>query len=484
MTASPPPTGAAYLPTSQAWHVARRLTGGATPALVAEITSLGVPAWIDQQLNPSSIDDHVYDAIATRFGSQTEAIWSVKDKIDTGVIEGWQRKLSVQCEHVARMCWSRRQLQALLTDFWTNHLNVAAMSDGVDESRAHYQATIRSLALGKFTDLLVAASKHPAMLTFLDNRSSRRQHPNENQGRELLELHTLGVGNYPESTVSSSSRVLTGQSVEDESGGFEYKPWYHATGTVKVLTWQHPNTSQTAGDGTAVVMLRFLARHPATARRICTKLAQYFVSETPSTTLIDSLVATYLAGDTAIAPVLRKMFTSAEFAASIGAVTRRPLESWVATIRLLGLGVDRSGYDGVQALVYQLGDAGQSPMNWPTPDGFPILSAAWGSTNATLSRWNFIRSVVNGWWPDSLTRTASLLTWVHPAPLPGTHGQLVDDIALRLFGRKLSDDHKAATLTFMSVVSTTALTATSPAVTGRLGDLVTLLLDSPYHSYR
>jgi hypothetical protein len=231
-------------------------------------------------------------------------------------------------------------------------------------------------------------------------------------------------------------------------------------------------------------MLRFLARHPATARRICTKLAQYFVSETPSTALIDSLVATYLAGDTAIAPVLRTMFTSAEFAASIGAVTRRPLESWVATVRLLGLGIDAAGYEGVQALVYQLGDAGQSPMNWPTPDGFPILSAAWGSTNATLSRWNFIRSVVNGWWPDSLTRTASLLAWVHPAPLPGTHGQLVDDIALRLFGRKLSDDHKAATLTFMSVASTTALTATSPAVTWRLGDLVTLLLDSPYHSYR
>ena len=123
-------------------------------------------------------------------------IWSVKDKIDTGVLSGWERKLSVQCEHIARLCWSKRQLQALMTDFWTNHLNVAAMSDGVDESRAHYQSTIRGLALGKFTDLLVAASKHPAMLTFLDNRSSRRQHPNENQGRELLELHTLGVGNY------------------------------------------------------------------------------------------------------------------------------------------------------------------------------------------------------------------------------------------------------------------------------------------------
>ncbi len=165
-------------------------------------------------------------------------------------------------------------------------------------------------------------------------------------------------------------------------------------------------------------MLRYLARQPATARRICTKLAQYFVSETPSTTLVDSLVATYLAGDTAIAPVLRKMFTSAEFTAqhrcrdpAAPRVVGRDgpaARVWAST---------HSGYDGVQALVYQLGDAGQSPMNWPTPDGFPIPSAAWGSTNATLSRWNFIRSIVNGWWPNSLTRTATLLAWVHPGAL-------------------------------------------------------------------
>ena len=124
-------------------------------------------------------------------------------------------------------------------------------------------------------------------------------------------------------------------------------------------------------------------------------------------------------------------------------------------------------------------------MNWPTPDGYPIASAAWGSTNATLTRWNFTRNVVNGWWPNSLTRsTATCSTWVHPAPLPTTHGQLVDDIALRLFGRTLAADHRAARWPSSSVTATTALTATSAAVTWRLGDLVTLLLDSPYHSYR
>jgi hypothetical protein len=196
------------------------------------------------------------------------------------------------------------------------------------------------------------------------------------------------------------------------------------------------------------------------------------------------MVATYLSGDTAIAPVLRTMLTSTEFAASIGAVTRRPLESNVATIRLLGLGPDKTGYDGIRALVWGLDDAGQSPMNWPTPDGYPIASAAWGSSNAMLRRWNFTRNVVNGWWPDTLTRSATLLEWVHPGPLPTTHGQLLDDIALRLFGRTMADAHRTAVLSFISATESKVLTGTSPAVTWRLGDLVTVLLDSPYHSYR
>jgi uncharacterized protein (DUF1800 family) len=484
MSASPPATGKAYLPTSKSWHFARRLTGGATPTLAAQITALGTTTWLDQQLDPYGINDDAFGTFAARFGSQTEAIWSVKDKIDTGKLNGYSNKFAVQCEHVARLCWSKRQLQALLVDFWTNHLNVAALSDGVDESRAHYQHVIRAGALGKFSDLLVAASKHPAMLTFLDNRSSRHEHPNENQGRELLELHTLGVGYYTESMVSNSSRVLTGESVENESGMFEFKPWYHSVGAVQLHSWKNANASRPTGDAVATSMLEYLAHHPDTARRICTKLAQYFVSETPSTALVSSMMKTYKAKDTAIAPVLRTMILSAEFTASIGAVTRRPLESTVASVRLLGLGPDTKGYEGVKALVYALGDAGQSPMNWPTPDGYPIASAAWGSTNATLSRWNFTRSLVNGWYPTTLTRKATLLAWVHPAPLPPTHGQLVDDIALRLFGRKTTDAHRTAVLTFIGATPATALTSSSAAVTWRLGDLVTLLLDSPYHSYR
>ncbi|GAA4355827.1 DUF1800 domain-containing protein [Angustibacter luteus] len=481
--AAPPTTGSYYVNRTQATLLAQRTTGGATPALVASITRLGAAKWLDYQLNPARLNDATFERIATRFAKQSMPIWQVRSLLEEGGLKGWEHKFQIQCEHVARLCWSSRQLQAVMTDFWTNHLNVAVMSDGVDESRAHYQYTIRTKALGKYSDLLLAASQHPAMLTFLDNRSSRKAHPNENQGRELLELHTLGVGNYTETDVLNSTRVLTGLSVENESGEFEYKPWYHWTGAVKVLGWKSVNNSRPAGLAVARSMLTYLAHHPATARRVCTKLAQYFVAETPPPALVSRMVTTYLKNDTAIAPVLRMMFLSAEFRASWGAVTRRPLEATVANVRSLGLGIDATGYEGVKALVYAMGEAGQSPMNWPTPDGYPLASAAWGSTSATLERWNFTRSLTAGWWPTTLTRP-NLLTFVHPAALPTTHGPLVDAVATKLFGRTLAAADRTAVLTFLGVTATSPLRADSAAVTWRLAEWVSLLLDSPYQLYR
>ncbi len=481
---SPPTTGSAYTTNSPSWHLARRATSGASASLASSIYRFGTTKWLDYQLDPRRVDDSSYDRIAARFGSQSTSIWAVQDNLNTGRLKGWEHKFAVQCEHVARLLWSRRQLQALMTDFWANHLNVAVMSDGVDASRAHYQYTLRNRALGKYSDLLLAASQHPAMLTYLDNRSSRATHPNENQGRELLELHTLGVGNYTESDVLNSTRVLTGLSVDNESGQFEFKPWYHWTGPVKVVTWRNTNASRTDGLAVARSMLTYLAQHPATARRICTKLAQYFVADTPPSALVSRMVNTYLKSGTAIAPVLRVMFTSSEFRSSYGAVTRRPLESVLATVRILGLGPDASGYEGVKALVYAIGDAGQSPMNWPTPDGYPQAAAAWGSTSATLQRWNFTRSLVNGWWPTTLTRSTTLLQHVHPRALPTTHGAFVDDVTRQLLGRTLPGAHRDAILTFLGVSATTPLNSGSAAVTWRLGEWVSLLLDSPYHVYR
>ena len=357
-------------------------------------------------------------------------------------------------------------------------------SDDIDESRAHYQYTIRRNSLGRFEDLLVAASMHPSMLTYLNNRDSDAEHPNENQGRELLELHTVGIdAGYDEDDVLDSARILTGLSVDRESGEYEFKPWRHWVGPVRVLEFSDPNPTRAGGETVARAYLRYLAYHPATAQRIALKLARRFVSDTPPDALIQELAGVYLAQDTAIAPVLRRLFDSGAFRASVGAKTVRPFESMIATLRVLGVGPEDSGIDAATSLVWMSESLGQSPFGAPYPTGWADVAAAWSSTAVTLNRWNNTRNLTSGWWPSELTRPA-LRDRVLPATLPATHGEAVDAIATALFGIPLADEHRQAVLAFVGKAADAALRSNSALVTWRLAEVVSLMLDSPYHHYR
>ena len=474
-----------YVTTDPARHLLRRATFGITTADLADVMRLGTAGWIDWQLNPAAISDPAGDNIDARFPNQKKPIWQVRDLINTGVINGWTQMEDVRTSFVGRAAWSKRQLQAVMEDFWSNHFNVTCPGDPIDDSRADYQQVLRAGALGKFSDLLPAISAHPAMLTYLNNRDSTWQHPNENQGRELLELHTVGVAaGYGEAGVLDSARILTGLSVSGDSGEFLYEPWRHWTGTVSVLGFTDANAPQAGGLAVANRYLNYLAHHPATATRLATKLAHRFVSDSPSTALISSLAAVYLANDTAIAPVVRALFGSAEFAASTGVKVRRPLESVIATVRLLGLGPDAgTASDGIQALVYQAADGGQAPFGWGPPDGYPDSATAWASTAVTISRWNTTLDLVAGWWPSQLSR-ADLAASIFGSTLPTTHAALVDGAAHRLFGASLRPEHQTAVLTFIGAAATDPVTFSSDAVTWQLPYWIALLLDSPYHVYR
>ena len=474
-----------YVTTDPARHLLRRATFGVSTADLADVTRLGTAGWVDWQLNPGAISDPAGNNIDARFPNQKAPIWQVRNLIDTGVINGWTQMEDVRTSFVGRAAWSKRQLQAVMEDFWSNHFNVTCPGDPIDDSRADYQQVLRAGALGRFADLLRAISAHPAMLTYLNNRDSTWQHPNENQGRELLELHTVGVAaGYGEAGVLDSARILTGLSVSSDSGEFLYEPWRHWTGTVAVLGFTDANATQAGGLAVANRYFNYLAHHPATATRLATKLAHRFVSDSPSTTLINSLAAVYLANDTAIAPVLRALFGSAEFAGSTGRKVRRPLESVIATVRLLGLDPDAgAGSDGIQALVYQAADGGQAPFGWGPPDGYPDSAAAWASTAVTISRWNTTLDLVAGWWPNQLSR-ADLAASIFGSTLPTTHAALVDAAAHRLFGVSLRSEHQTAVLTFIGAAAADPVTFGSDAVNWQLPYWIALLLDSPYHVYR
>jgi hypothetical protein len=201
-----------------------------------------------------------------------------------------------------------------------------------------------------------------------------------------------------------------------------------------------------------------------------------FVSDTPPAALVSRLAKVYLDNGSAIAPVVRALFTSAEFAASVGAKVRTPFEDVVATLRVLGLGVERvdptanpTGIAGVQALYWMLDSVGQAPLHW-------LLSGQ-------LVRWNNHICLAAGWWPTQLTRPASLVRHLVPV-LPSTYGGLVDALCRRLLGTPMSSGHAATLLTFLGKQAGSGLTASDEAVGWKFPNLVALVLDSPYFLVR
>ncbi len=478
-TAAPATAAGSLVSTDPIAHLLRRATFGPTAATLAEATRLGVDGWLDRQLAPAKIDDAACDALLARLPLAGATITAARAKLKVHSYDGFKQ---LGRAAVARAAWSNRQLFESAVAFWANHLHIAAPSSGVWDSRMDYdQQVIRKHAFGRFADMLKASMRHPAMLTYLDNRSSTKANPNENYARELMELHTVGLV-YSEADVKAAARLLTGLGVT-KTGTYAYTAAQHSTGTVKILDFTHANGSAEGGEAAALAFADHLARHPATAQRIATKLCLRFVADEAPATLVTRLAQVYLDNDTAITPVLRALFTSPEFAAARGAKTRTPFEDMIATIRALGLGPEKSGVKALDALYNAMVNAGNAPMRWSPPNGFPDSAAAWASPSAFLMRCNLHLNLATGWYPSQLTRPADLLKSLVPV-LPGTYGALVDALAVRLTGAKLPAAHTAAVLSVAGKLPTSPLTASDKSLAGHAPYLIALVLDSPTFQLR
>jgi len=245
-------------------HLLRRTTYGLTPALVAEARQLGADGWLTQQLQPASIDDPACDGYLARYPRLTHSIAQVRGELSLG---SWDVMQDLGEATLLRAAWSRRQLQEVMVEFSSNHLNVTGPSSDVWDCRHRFDAdVIRPNALGRFSDLLVASSLHPAMLHYLNNDVSTKASPNENFGRELLELHTVGVdAGYSEAEMRSSALVMTGCTTDAVTGEFVYRPRWHYIGPVGVLGWSSANPTGPGGLDVTKAYLRYLAGHRQTA---------------------------------------------------------------------------------------------------------------------------------------------------------------------------------------------------------------------------
>ncbi len=473
---------ASFLPADRDLHLLRRATWGPTPSLAKRIHKMGATAWLEEQLKPRTIDDSACSSlISTRFPGLSMGLTEAFTTLDGS----WELMQQLGVAAITRATWSKRQLLEVMVDFWSNHLNIANPSDSVWWSRHDYDRNvIRRHALGKFSSMLTASATHPAMMTYLNNAESTKDSPNENYGRELLELHSVGVdAGYTEDEMRTSALILTGFGISWDSGAFAYDPQDHYTGPVSVLGWSAPNAGAVKGYSTGLSYIDYLAHHPATARRIAYKLCERFVSDTPPPALVTKLANTYRAHDTAIVPVLRELFHAKGFRAAMGRKVRRPMQDVVATLRILGVQPDANDETyGLRELGWMLEGLSDMPYAWVQPNGYPDYANAWRSAGSSLNRWNTHFSLAAGW-SDHL-RLPDLRTNLLPTTLPATHGGLVDALAQRLVFRKLASTHRNAVLGFLGKSAGDALHASDEAVKGRLPYLVALILDSPYHGIR
>ncbi len=300
-----------------------------------------------------------------------------------------------------RAIYSNHQLQELLVDFWYNHFNVF-LNKGADRYLipTYERDAIRPHVFGKFYDLLFATAKSPAMLFYLDNSQSVGQDSvvagrpnkrvrrglNENYGRELLELHTLGVdGGYTQQDVINVARCFTGWTIANprKGGTFEYNDKMHDKGEKVVLGHVIP-----AGGGMndGLKVLDILAHHPSTAHFISLQLAKRFVADDPPPSLVDRMAATFRKRDGDLREVMRTMLLSPEFwsEGAYRAKVKTPFEMVVSAVRATNADVTSAFL-----LVNQLQKLGEPLYRKIEPTGYSSANAEWVSSAGLLDRMNF-----------------------------------------------------------------------------------------------
>jgi uncharacterized protein (DUF1800 family) len=380
-----------------------------------------------------------------------------------------------------RDVYSDRQLEAVMTDFWLNHFNVYVRKNQNEPYLipAYERDTIRPRALGKFEDLLVATAESPAMLMYLDNWQSigpdsqaARQGPqmaryaqnpqvkaalkdrglNENYGRELMELHTLGVnGGYTQKDVTEVAKVFTGWTIlpPQQGGGFQFQfeERRHEPGTKTVLG----KTIKENGMNEGLEVLHMLATSPATAKFVSTKLAVRFVSDDPPAALVDRMAQSFLASDGDIKTVLRTMFDSPEFWAPAAerSKVKTPEEFVVSAVRASGATVNNS-----LALVQALDKLGMPLYGMQTPNGYSWMSEPWVSTGALVSRMNFALVLTGDRLPGIRTDWTKLLGEPNkPLEMASSDGSIDPEVVAKekkleqiLLGQPLSEKTRMAVL--------------------------------------
>ena len=386
---------------------------------------------------------------------------------------------------VVRAVYSERQLLEMMVDFWFNHFNVR-----ISENHLHdyEEQALRPRVLGKFEDLLKATARHPAMLFYLDNwRSSApveviqqrliaslqptlngrdrqvwRQTMlsvrelkglNENYGRELMELHTLGVdGGYTQQDIIQVAKCFTGWTVTEwsEEGTrrtdtFVFNPLLHDSGDKVVLG----RTIKSGGIEEGMQVLTMLAHHPSTARFVSTKLVRRFVADDPPAEIVEAASRAFQKTGGDIREVLRAILTHPQFLAPqyYQAKFKKPLELVASSLRAVNADLSfppaprrRMGQGGTAGIGGYMQDMGEQLYRRLTPDGYPDYAAAWVNSNALLKRMEFANALAAGQFSEAKPDLRAAQQLARQLGLPQPNAEQVEQIRAQM--AKASEEKK------------------------------------------
>jgi uncharacterized protein (DUF1800 family) len=413
------------------------LTWGATPSAFAQLRRDGRARWLQAQLHPPAeprlppAAQAQVDALtppgtllerARSLDAQSKAAKDLADpEARKAAQSAFQAALNDAARNAAsawvlRALYSSDQLRERLTWFWFNRLNVhqgkstlrAAVGDYVDTA-------IRPHVLGRFRDLLMASLRHPAMLRYLDNDANAAGHINENYAREIMELHTMGVGSgYSQADVESLARILTGVGIDlkPESpklrpehaadfirdGLFEFNPNRHDYGDKTFLG------TRIRGRGWPEVeeALDLIAWHPATASSVSRALATYFLGQAPDDALVARLAAIFTRTDGDIAAVMEALIREPAFAAAQTSAFKDPVRYVFSALRMA---YDERVILNTGPVLGWLNRLGEGLFNRSTPDGYALDAAAWSGPGQLTTRFEIARQIGSG--PAGLFKPAA-----------------------------------------------------------------------------
>ena len=473
-----------------------RMSFGIRPGDMDAFLALGgtdderLQAYVNQQLNPDSIDDSDFETRYNAAGFETlhkthEQLYA--DHIASNPYDSnddtyweWYSKPAYELVDatILRAVFSKKQLVEVLADFWHNHFNIFFwQDDGVPLLVSYNRDVLRANLLGNFRQMLEAVAKHPSMLYYLNQNNSSDAGPNENFARELFELHTLGAENYlgvrdPNSVekgsdgiaigyvdndVYEAARCLTGWRIDDDLGEWEdgiektgnfiyYKPWHDRFN--KLVLGRYIEADQPdMKDGMDVLDL--LANHPGTARHIARKLCRRFIADVPPDSVVQAAAATFMEFRSApdqLKRVMETILLSNEFKQSWGNKIKRPQEAAYSMMRALNSDFTRVP-SGISWLI---GMMGQPIFERRSPDGYPDVKEAWANSMSILYRWNMAVGIADNWMDDDQGRTMQTDVYGQTPVEVRTANGLADFWILRLLGRAISDEGRAAIAAVMA----------------------------------